>query len=179
MTPAELAVLSLVAEQPRHGYEIEKVIEDRGMREWTEIGFSSIYYLLKKLEKKGLVEGNVEPAAGRGPATRVYYLTEDGGLAWREAIVDVLSTPRGSNNPFLIGLANLPGLSEAEALATLRHYQDELSKRRIQVRNKAEEQRPLPHHVETMFDYSLAMIEAEYEWVTGLIKQMEDQHVEN
>ena len=42
MTPAELAVLGLIVEQPRHGYEIEKVIEDRGMREWTEIGFSTI-----------------------------------------------------------------------------------------------------------------------------------------
>jgi DNA-binding PadR family transcriptional regulator len=43
MTNAELAILSLVAEQPRHGYEIEQVIEEREMREWTEIGFSSIY----------------------------------------------------------------------------------------------------------------------------------------
>ena len=51
MTNAELAILSLVAEQPRHGYEIENVIEQRGMRAWTEIGFSSIYYILKKLEK--------------------------------------------------------------------------------------------------------------------------------
>jgi DNA-binding PadR family transcriptional regulator len=48
--------LTLVAERPRHGYEIERVIEERGMREWTEIGFSSIYYLLKKLEREGLIE---------------------------------------------------------------------------------------------------------------------------
>lgn len=179
MTPAELAVLSLIAEGPRHGYEIEKVIEDRGMREWTEIGFSSIYYLLKKLEKKGLVEGNIEPAVGRGPATRVYRMTKAGGQAWREAVVDVLSTPRGSGNPFLIGLANLPGLSEVEALAALRHYREELSERRKHVRDKAEEQRPLPQHVEAMFDYSLTMIDAEFEWVTGLIRQMEDQYVES
>ena len=53
MTNAELAVLSLLVEQPRHGYEIERVIEERGMRDWTEIGFSSIYYVLGKLEKRG------------------------------------------------------------------------------------------------------------------------------
>ncbi|HIP96867.1 MAG TPA: hypothetical protein EYH32_06595 [Anaerolineae bacterium] len=53
MTNAELAILSLIAEQPRHGYEIEQVIEERRMREWTEIGFTSIYYLLKKLERGG------------------------------------------------------------------------------------------------------------------------------
>jgi DNA-binding PadR family transcriptional regulator len=179
MTPTELAVLSLIAEQPRHGYEIEKVIEERGMREWTEIGFSSIYYLLKKLEKKGLVEGNIEPAAGRGPATRVYHLTEAGVRAWREGLVDVLSIPRRSNNPFLLGLANLPGLADAEALGALRNYQEELSKRRKHIKNRAPAQRPLPQHVEAMFDYSLVMIDAEYQWVTGLIHQMEDEHVES
>ena len=179
MTPTELAVSSLIAEQPRHGYEIEKVIEERDMREWTAIGFSSIYYLLKKLEKKGLVEGNIEPAVGRGPATRVYHLTEAGVRAWREGLVDVLSIPRGSNNPFLIGLANLPGLSEAEALGALRVYQGELSKRRKHIEKRAQVQRPLPQHVKAMFDYSLVMLDAEHQWVSGLIKQMEDRYVES
>jgi DNA-binding PadR family transcriptional regulator len=66
MTKAELAILGLVAEKPRHGYEIEGVIEARGMRDWTEIGFSSIYYLLKKLEDKGLVTGQLEKASESG-----------------------------------------------------------------------------------------------------------------
>ena len=30
MTNAELAILGLVGETPRHGYEIEQVIEERG-----------------------------------------------------------------------------------------------------------------------------------------------------
>ncbi|HUV26505.1 MAG TPA: PadR family transcriptional regulator, partial [Anaerolineales bacterium] len=60
MTNAELAILSLIAEQPRHGYDIEQVIEARGMREWTEIGFSSIYYLLNKLEKDGMIESHLQ-----------------------------------------------------------------------------------------------------------------------
>ena len=77
MTNAELAILTLVAEKPRHGYEIECVIEERGMRDWTEIGFSSIYYLLKKLEKEGLLEGRME-TTGRGPARKVYRATPAG-----------------------------------------------------------------------------------------------------
>ena len=53
MTNKELAILGLVAEGPGYGYQIEQVIEERGMRNWTEIGFSSIYYILNKLEKEG------------------------------------------------------------------------------------------------------------------------------
>ena len=73
MTNAELAILGLIAEQPRHGYQIEQVIEERGMRNWTEIGFSSIYYLLKKLEKAGYVTARAEQALGK--TRQVYHPT--------------------------------------------------------------------------------------------------------
>ena len=59
MTNAKLAISSLIAEEPRRDYDIEQIIEARGMREWTEIGFSAIYSLLKKLETAGLVEGRL------------------------------------------------------------------------------------------------------------------------
>ncbi|HEY1013810.1 MAG TPA: PadR family transcriptional regulator, partial [Herpetosiphonaceae bacterium] len=92
LTNAELAILSLVAERPRHGYEIEQVIEERGMRDWTEIGFSSIYYVLKKLERAGLAAGASEPTE-RGQTRIVYQATAAGGAALRAAVADALSTP--------------------------------------------------------------------------------------
>jgi DNA-binding PadR family transcriptional regulator len=64
MTNAELAILSLIAEKPRHGYEIEQVIEERGMRDWTEVGFSSIIHT-KKLEQNGWIDNRTEQFAGR------------------------------------------------------------------------------------------------------------------
>ena len=42
LSDAEFAILSLLGEDDHHGYEIEALIEARGMREWTAIGFSSI-----------------------------------------------------------------------------------------------------------------------------------------
>ena len=54
LTDAELLVLGLVVEMPRHGYQLEQVIEQRAMREWTQIAFSSIHFVLGKLEM-GLV----------------------------------------------------------------------------------------------------------------------------
>ena len=39
----EELILGILAEQPHHGYQIEKLIIDRGMRKWTDVGFSSIY----------------------------------------------------------------------------------------------------------------------------------------
>ncbi len=78
MTNIELAILSLLAEKSRHGYEIEQTIEERGMREWTEIGFSSIYYILKKCLQAGWVEETLLPSESKGPGKKVYKLTESG-----------------------------------------------------------------------------------------------------
>ena len=108
MTNPELAVLSLIAEAPKYGYEIEQIIEQRGMREWTEIGFSSIYYLLKKLEKSGLVTSQIEKVDGPGPARKVYRITAEGWQTQIDESIKALNNSRQISSPFLMGLSNFP-----------------------------------------------------------------------
>ena len=177
MTNAELSILSLVAERPRHGYEIEQVIEERGMRNWTEIGFSSIYYLLKKLEKERLVAGRLEEAA-RGPARKVYAVTEAGYEALRSGLLDVLSVPRPCRSPLQLGLANLPAVPPAEAVDALGQYYDALAENEEYLRVRREEQQPLPYFVDAMFDLSLTLIEAEKEWIAAFIELIESLPLE-
>jgi DNA-binding PadR family transcriptional regulator len=172
MTNAELAIISLVAERPRHGYEIEQVIEERGMREWTEIGFSSIYYLLKKLEREGLIEGRLEQAE-RGPARKVYHITQAGREARHAALLESLSVPWRGAPPLMLGIGNLPALAPAEAQAALRQYCDTLNDRLAQVQAKWEAQQPLPYFVDAMFDYTVTVGEAELRWVEKFIGIME------
>ncbi len=175
MTNAELAILSLVAEQPRHGYQIDQVIQERDMREWTEVGFSSIYYLLKKLESEGLIEGRLQEAE-RGPARKVYTATSAGEEALRAAVLDALSTPRRSYPPLQHGLANLPGVPPAEAIAALVRYRDALAARRDHVQERWQSQRPLPYFVDAMFHHSITLLDAELAWVDAFIVRMEEEH---
>ncbi|MFN2227831.1 MAG: helix-turn-helix transcriptional regulator [Anaerolineae bacterium] len=168
MTNAELAILGLVAEQPRHGYEIEQVINERGMRNWTEVGFSSIYYLLKKLEDQGQVESRLEQV-GPGPARKVYHTTAAGREALDEAIVEALSQPERCYQLFLLGLSHLPRIPRAQALEAMRRYRAGLEARLAEVHESARRQRPLPDHVEAMFDYSQTLIRAEMAWIDRFI----------
>lgn len=173
MTNAELAILSLVVETPRHGYEIERVIEDRGMRDWTEIGFSSIYYVLKKLERNGWVESRIEQDQARGPARKVYHVTQDGLDAWHDATLEALSQPMQRYSSFLLGLSNLPGLAHEEAITALRHYAEHLAKQLERVRARSQELAPMPYFLAAMFDHSVAVIEAELAWARRFILQLE------
>ena len=172
MTDAELAVLSLVAERPRHGYDIERLIVARGMREWTDIGFSSIYYLLGKMEKAGLVEARADEPGERGPSRKVYAPTAAGFSAWEEASLRALSVP-AMRSPFSLGLSNLPGLSPDDALAALREYRAQHAERLAGMLAKRDAQEPLDWFVIELFDYSEQMMAAEAAWVEGLIARME------
>ncbi len=174
MTNAELAILSLTAEAPRYGYEIEHIIEARGMRDWTEIGFSSIYYLLKKLEKAGLVESQLIPTHGRGSARRVYQVTAEGRAALSEATLEALSVPKQNYASILLGIANLPLVSQEQAEGALRSYREGLTERLEHIAARAESQRPLPDHVEMVFNYSLTMIETEKNWVESVIQKLKE-----
>ena len=178
LTNAELAILSLVTEKPRHGYEMEQVIEGRGMRDWTEIGFSSIYYLLKKLEKDGLVEGQLEQAE-RGPARKVYRPTPAGWQALHDGVLEALSVPQPCYSPLQLGMANLPGIPPDEAIAALVQYREALIARRDHTQARWDAQKPLPYFVDAMFDHGITMAEAEIAWIGKLIKQVEEHSVQD
>lgn len=86
----EASILGLLYEEPQYGYQLEKTIEGWGMRNWTQIGFSSIYYILKKLEKKELVESRLENVEGK-PSRKVFTITDLGRKTMKEKLVDLLS----------------------------------------------------------------------------------------
>jgi DNA-binding PadR family transcriptional regulator len=175
MTNAELAVLSLVAQQPRHGYEIEQVIEERGMRRWTEVGFSSIYFLLKKLEKGGFIEGRLEKTE-RGPARKVFHATKTGQEAFHAAIIEVLSVPQPSPRPLMLGLANLPSLSIEETLAALSQYRKHLTEKMGILRAVLESNlQSHPYFVDAMFELGLMVMQAELEWVEKFTRQIQER----
>lgn len=78
---AEFLVLSLLEDQPRHGYDISKLIE---LRSGGALSFhvTSLYPLLHRLEKEGWVAGRwVEKADQR--RRRYYSLTPQGRKALR------------------------------------------------------------------------------------------------
>jgi len=176
MTDAELAILGLVHERERHGYEIEGVIKARGMREWTAVGFSSIYYLLKKLEKGGLVSSRLEEA-GRGAARKVYRITADGETIYREQTLERLTQPRPPLSPFLLGVANAPSLQRDELIAALQTYRQNLAGRVANVNAVWDRlgRGSFPLLVEAVFDYSLSMYQAEDAWIEGLISKLQQE----
>lgn len=164
LTSAELTVLGLVAEQPRHGYDLEHVIEQRGIRQWTDIGFSSIYYILTKLERRGLID--VDPAApASAKARRVFRVTGEGRRLAAAQTLAVIADPRPVPHPALVGIANLPLVAAADYTDALRHRLAGIEARIAAVLEAERAQSPLPPAAREVFSFSRALLEAERSWL--------------
>src|SRR3954462_13952126 len=73
---AEFLILALLAAEPRHGYELQKLIESRS-KGVLVFHVASLYPLLYRLEERGWITGRwVEKAGER--RRRFYRLTSDG-----------------------------------------------------------------------------------------------------
>jgi DNA-binding PadR family transcriptional regulator len=82
----EAALLGLLCERPMYAYEIEKIIEERNMRHWTEISFSTLYYELKKLKKKKLVTSKTK-LSKNNIAQKIYTINNEGKKAMKEKVM--------------------------------------------------------------------------------------------
>ena len=97
LTTAELTVLGLIIERPRHGYDLEQVIARRGIRQWSDVGFSSIYYLLAKLDRRGLVHVPEAPAAPK--SRQVFHATAEGRAAAARTALALIEQPQPVRHP--------------------------------------------------------------------------------
>ena len=162
---ADIVVLSLLAEQPHHGYDLDRVIEQRGYRQWTSLAFSSVYYLLKRLSERGLLE----PDEGSQGRRTVFRVTEAGRRELRQAAGERVLAPAPPSAGVLPALNAYSRLDDPELVTLLvRRAEallgrlDELCRLRAQVDEE---------HALAIFDYEILRQEADLAWTRSLLKK--------
>jgi transcriptional regulator len=100
---AELLILSLVEDQPRHGYDLGKLIEARsgGVLKFR---VASLYPLLYRLEKRRWIQGRWIEKAGQR-RRRYYRLTSSGA--------QVLASQRSTWREFAEAISRIAGVEHA------------------------------------------------------------------
>ena len=162
---ADIVLLSLLAERPRHGYDLDRVIEQRGYRQWTSLAFSSVYYLLKRLSERGLLE----PDEGSQGRRTVFRVTEAGRRELRQAAGERVLAPAPPSAGVLPALNAYSRLDDP-ALAAL------LAQRAEALLGRLDELRALraqvdEEHALAIFDYEILRQEADLAWTRSLLKK--------
>ena len=100
---AELLILSLVEDQPRHGYDIGQLIEQRSSGA-LKFSVGSLYPLLYRLEKRGWIQGRWVEKPGQR-RRRYYRITAEGKK--------VLKAQKNSWREFVEAINSIAGIEPA------------------------------------------------------------------
>jgi len=174
LTIPDLVILSLLAEGPMHGYEVNATLEERNIRDWAPVSRPQIYYSLDKLAELGLLRVISSHSPSAGPEKRVLETTALG----REHLADALEAKSWVNKkvhqPFLIWLA----LSWQARPRTFRKQLN--SRKKILEQTLNEERATLEdvltevghpfHEAVWMLELTIQQLEVELQWVERILK---------
>jgi len=176
-------ILGLISETSMqggcHAYSIDQKIDERGMRNWTEIGKSSIYDIVKKLEENGLVESYSKEVDGR--IRKMYTMTHTGFKVLREKVYKVIAEFRGRRDPdYDVALSMytmIPKEMRIEAfkksLEVIEREFEMLKKQEEISRQKALEQMGMyPLSIEVLFVRSYKIMQSHIEFIEWMIEKI-------
>src|SRR5215831_13433559 len=175
LTTPDLVILSLLAERPMHGYEVNTTLEDRKIREWAPVSRPQIYYSLDKLTRLGLIRVGADESPAAGPERTVFETTALG----RDRLADALESKHWVNNrvhqPFLIWLAlswqARPRAFRKQLADRKKLLEARLAEERATLEDVLDEVGHPYHEAVWMLQLLIEQMESEQRWVARLLKE--------
>jgi DNA-binding PadR family transcriptional regulator len=120
----ELLVLGRLMYGACHGYFIADVMSDM-LGPWQRVSTGTLYPLLARLERDGLIETDAAAAEPRSRRTpRSYTITEAGRARFIELMLDTTSSIGDYQRLFYLKVPHLEFLSAQDQIELLEHYRD-------------------------------------------------------
>ncbi|MFX1357679.1 MAG: PadR family transcriptional regulator [Promethearchaeota archaeon] len=178
-------ILGLINEKMHEGgchvYDINKRIEERGMRDWTNIGLdfslSTIYRRLDKLENDELVESFEEEIDNR--IRKIYKITEYGYNILKKKVYDVLYNYLGKNDEdFYVAFSMFPILSHKEQIEVFSHALNIINKHRMELKVMLDDMLinfpQMPINVTGLFLHPIKILKTDEEFFEMVLKKIKE-----
>lgn len=173
-------ILGLVAEDPdgEHAYNINKKIEERGMRNWTNIGIefslSTIYRVLDRLEEDRLLESEINEVENR--KRKVYTLTDFGYKILKSTVYNILNDYHGKRNEeYYVAFSMFPILSKEEQLEAFRNSLSNMKNNKRELEKMLNENLKLPINVTGLFKHPIMILQTNIKFLDQVIKIIEEK----
>ena len=176
MSESRLAILLLLRHQPLYGYEIKKTLERECIDMWSAIPLATVYNKLNRMSQEGLIEKvGVEVESGR--ARSVFGITERGRCALVDRVREAWLSNQPVPIPLFMAVAALDVLPQDEVIGLIRHRM-RIVEKQCEVVEPGDESgrvRDGPFMgVRAVTDRFRAHLEAELEWLQGLLERVEN-----
>lgn len=162
----DFAILGLLSESDRHGYELRRRLAEYGF--WS-VSFGSLYPALKRLERQGLIKA--VPSTGRRHS---YELTDAGSAAFDELLADE-APDVDDEKAFNLRFAFFRHLAPEERIGVLERRRATLVERRAQAKStlrrmRARSKERRDHYTTSLVERGVEAAEADIAWLDRLIE---------
>ena len=168
LTTPDLVVLSLLCEEPMHGYQVNQTLEYRKVRDWAGISRPQVYYSLRKLERLELIA----PEASKeklGPERQTFRTTPAGRRSLSQSLDLAHWTTQRPPPPFLTWMAlsthATPATVERQVERRRRFLEAEAARERLTLEAVRAEHGEMVVVAELMIGLTITQFEAELEWL--------------
>lgn len=170
MSRADLMLLGLLVRQPMHGYELSERLSQPGMDAWVQLGKTSVYYALGRLERMGHVTKHVERVGGK-PERTVYSITEEGRRQFLDGLEDSLRDPEESMDSFEIALYYLNHLDPDRVVHSIDERLDTLQADASRVGSIINDAHAHDDpQLVLVLEHRLAVLAADLDYLTSLVR---------
>lgn len=179
LPPLAVLVLGMVAEKPRHPYEMVQLARLRYLDRLANIRAGSLYHAVAKLEANDLIAVHDVVREGNRPERTVYAITDDGRAALRRSLAEMLVESPPEYPQLYLALAqahDVPRAEVADALArradTMRAEYDEL-----QATAKRLDDDGVPEMFFLDGGCRRVVLRAQLDWLEDLIARLRDHSI--
>jgi len=176
ITTPDLVVLSLLAERPMHGYEVNAELERRQARDWVNISRPQIYYSLDKLTRERLLTESRDNSPARGADRFVLRTSAKGRSVLARELEREGWTNQRERPVFLTWLA-LSWQAESSVVRQqierrMKFLKAEIEREQLTLRDVRDEVGHEYHEAVWMLKLTLDQLRSELSWVAEVKREL-------
>jgi DNA-binding PadR family transcriptional regulator len=176
LTTPDLVLLSLLAERPMHGYQANRELVRREIRDWAGISRPQVYYSLEKLARAGLIRSLETDQPASGPERSSFETTADGRAALADALEREDWTTQRDRPPFLTWVAlswqARLGVVKRQIERRREFLEKEVAKEKEVLRSILEEVGHPYHEAVWMVNLMIEQFRTELRWLKRVAREM-------
>ena len=172
--PLILTILAMLAEKPRHPYEIQRLIRER-RKDFARSTQRALYHAIDRLVAAGLILPAEISREGNRPERTVYQITDEGIESLMEWLGELLAQPLPDYPLFTVAVSFLAILPMEAAFRSLHARAVELEGELAGIEARLQTLGQSLHRLVLLeLEYVRALRQGELEWVRGLIQDIRD-----
>jgi DNA-binding PadR family transcriptional regulator len=176
ITTPDLVVLSLLAERPMHGYEVNAELERRQARDWVNISRPQIYYSLDKLTRERLLTESRDDGPTLGADRFVLRTSAKGRTVLARELEREGWTNQRERPVFLTWLAlswqAAPAVVRQQIERRLKFLKGEIEREESTLKDVRDEVGHEYHEAVWMLKLTLDQLRSELRWVSEVQREL-------